>query len=47
VKTVLKVSRKEIGNVEAADLQARLSISSDAQLKVVEELEQDDKFAFI
>lgn len=47
VKTVLRVSRKEVGNVESPDLQAKLGIPSAAELLIDEGMAHDDKFAFI
>jgi len=47
VKQVIRLPRKEVGNVEALDLQERLRLPSQTDLLIDETLEQDDIFAFI
>jgi hypothetical protein len=47
VKTVMRVPRKEVGFMEAPDLQARLEAPLNTEVVIDETLDQDDKFAFI
>jgi hypothetical protein len=47
IKTVIRVPRKEVGNVEALDLQTRLLMPSHSELLVDETIQLEDKFAFI
>jgi len=46
VKSVTHLPRKEVGFVEASELQNRLPIKG-TELIIQEDLERDDKFAFI
>ncbi len=47
LKTVVRVPRKEVGNVEKSDLKARLDASALTEILIDEAVDQDDKFAFI
>jgi hypothetical protein len=47
LKTTVRVPRKEVGNVEALDLQTKLRMSDSVELLIDEAMEQDDKFTFI
>jgi hypothetical protein len=47
LKTTLRVSRKELGNVEALDFQSKLGMTGNVDVSIDEEIKQDDKSAFI
>jgi hypothetical protein len=47
LKTTVRVPRKEVGNVESLDLQAKLGMSDRTELLIDETMDQEDKFAFI
>ncbi len=47
VKTVIRVPRKEVGFVEPADMLTRLETPANAEIVIDEEMEAEDKFAFI
>lgn len=47
VKSVLRVSRKEVGNADSPELQAKFGMPNTTELLIDEGMECDDKFAFI
>ena len=47
LKTVIRVPRKEVGFVEPADMLTRLETPANAEIVIDEEMEAEDKFAFI
>ncbi|GEM_PF-1294583 len=47
VKTVVRVPRKEVGFVEPADMLSRFETPANTEIVIDEELEAEDKFAFI